>query len=502
MKKLIVCLLLSVFVAGLTAQTDEKAVLLDENLGVVFSGGGAGGGRTVCLRNQVIIDSAANTIDIGIGTFNRSTDTLMVFINADYAYENVDYKVEGTNIVAIDKDWNKVGMRDFTFDFIVFKSILDEGLSSSTELVYLKNHIILEEDMSEMNMGIENYCKDTDILNVYKNSVYLIDGVDYTTESSIIKSLKGAWNQGDIFAFTVIKQVAKLIPAATVYSDNIVDGSVTINKLNSDVKQAIENASNIDLSGYVEQSEYDTKISELENRVDGLFQDVDNGKNLIATSIGNPLITGNSTFKAMSEAILGLRRNTENETDAKEVLYNMMIEDGYNSATGDMTTDELIELLDGSGIDLCDIKQIASNYQYTYILKKDGSLWSCGYNYYGGLGLGTSGSSANKKFAQVTANINNDVKYVACGAVHTFILKNDGSVWACGYNREGQLGLGNNDNKTIFTQVPNMTNVKQVACGNNHTIVLKDDGSIWSCGESGNGQLGLDDTVMKIHLLK
>ena len=41
MKKLIVCLLLSVFVAGLTAQTDEKAVLLDDNLGVVFSGGGA-----------------------------------------------------------------------------------------------------------------------------------------------------------------------------------------------------------------------------------------------------------------------------------------------------------------------------------------------------------------------------------------------------------------------------------------------------------------------------
>ena len=41
MKKLIVCLLLSVFVAGLTAQTDEKAVLMNENLGVVLSGGGA-----------------------------------------------------------------------------------------------------------------------------------------------------------------------------------------------------------------------------------------------------------------------------------------------------------------------------------------------------------------------------------------------------------------------------------------------------------------------------
>ena len=41
MKKLIACLLLSVFVAGLTAQTEEKTVLLNENLGVVFSGGGA-----------------------------------------------------------------------------------------------------------------------------------------------------------------------------------------------------------------------------------------------------------------------------------------------------------------------------------------------------------------------------------------------------------------------------------------------------------------------------
>ena len=41
MKKLIACLLLSVFVAGLTAQTEEKAVLMNENLGVVFSGGGA-----------------------------------------------------------------------------------------------------------------------------------------------------------------------------------------------------------------------------------------------------------------------------------------------------------------------------------------------------------------------------------------------------------------------------------------------------------------------------
>ena len=205
----------------------------------VFNASGEGGGRTVCVRNQVIIDSPASVIDLGIGTFDRSKDTLMVFINADYAYENVDYKISGTTIVAVDKEWNKVGMSDFTFDFVVFKSILDEGLSSSTELIYLKDYLVLEENTSEIVIGIDNYCKDTDILNVYKNSAYLTEDVDYITENNTMISLSGDWVVGDKFAFTVIKQVAKLVPEAVVYSDNIVDGAVTLNKLTEDLRDSI-----------------------------------------------------------------------------------------------------------------------------------------------------------------------------------------------------------------------------------------------------------------------
>ena len=52
--------------------------------------------------------------------------------------------------------------------------------------------------------------------------------------------------------------------------------------------------------------------------------------------------------------------------------------------------------------------------------------------------------------------MNNDVKQVICGAYHTFILKNDGSIWGCGYNNSGQLGLGTSDDNTYtsFTQIP------------------------------------------------
>ena len=228
--------------------------------------------------------------------------------------------------------------------------------------------------------------------------------------------------------------------------------------------------------------------------INELFQDVDNGKNLIATSIGNPLVDGNSSFKAMSEAILGLRRNSENEVDAKKVLYDMMIEDGYTEATDEMTVDELIELLDDSQIELGDIKQIAcGGNQHVMIIKKDGSLWACGSNNKGQLGLGTT-TSHYKSFTQVTTNINNDVKQVICGGEHTFIIKTDGTVWACGNNSYGQLGLSGD--KTTFTQVTtNVRNVKQIVCGYYHTMMLKNDGSLWACGYNLYGELGLNSAT-------
>ena len=45
-----------------------------------------------------------------------------------------------------------------------------------------------------------------------------------------------------------------------------------------------------------------------------------------------------------------------------------------------------------------------------------------------------------------------DIKQIACGDHHTFILKNDGSVWSCGYNSFGQLGLGDTTDRTTFNK--------------------------------------------------
>ena len=45
----------------------------------------------------------------------------------------------------------------------------------------------------------------------------------------------------------------------------------------------------------------------------------------------------------------------------------------------------------------------------------------------------------------------------------SFILKNDGTLWACGWNDCGQLGLGDTNYKTTFTEITtNADNVKSL----------------------------------------
>ena len=198
----------------------------------------------------------------------------------------------------------------------------------------------------------------------------------------------------------------------------------------------------------------------------------------------------------MASLITKVDTELDEATSNKNRLYDLMLEGGYE-VNSSMNLDSLLDLLVLSGISVGDIKQIACGSNHTFILKTNGSLWCCGYNNYGQLGLGNTTNRTS--FTQVTTNMNDDVIQVACGQSHTIIQKKDGTLWACGYNYYGQLGLGDTTDRTTFTRVANNINndVKQIACGDNHTFILKIDGSIWGCGYNYYGQLGLNNTNNK-----
>jgi alpha-tubulin suppressor-like RCC1 family protein len=76
------------------------------------------------------------------------------------------------------------------------------------------------------------------------------------------------------------------------------------------------------------------------------------------------------------------------------------------------------------------------------------------------------------------------------GGSHSLVLKNDGTVWASGYNVDGELGNGTNTNSNIYVQVNFLTGVKAIAAGGYHSLAVK-NGYVWSWGGNGVGQLGI-----------
>jgi len=139
-------------------------------------------------------------------------------------------------------------------------------------------------------------------------------------------------------------------------------------------------------------------------------------------------------------------------------------------------------------------KQVAGGNQYTAAIKTDGTLWSCGYNFFGQLGDGTT---INRSSPITTVAGGTNWKQVACGFGHTAAIKTDGTLWTWGYNPNGQLGVNTTVNKSSpVTTVAGGTNWKQVACGL-HTSAIKTDGTLWTWGYNTYGQLGDNTTVHK-----
>ena len=129
------------------------------------------------------------------------------------------------------------------------------------------------------------------------------------------------------------------------------------------------------------------------------------------------------------------------------------------------------------------IKSVSADDTHTAILKTDGTLWMCGGNSAGQLGIGekTKGCySAVKTMNNVTA--------VSVGKFHTAILKTDGTLWMCGDNSHGQLGDGTKT--TRYSPVKIMSNVAAVSAGEYYTAILRKDGTLWMCGDNYYGQLG------------
>ena len=144
------------------------------------------------------------------------------------------------------------------------------------------------------------------------------------------------------------------------------------------------------------------------------------------------------------------------------------------------------------------IIKVRSYSPYTFLLTEKGYLYASGYNYNGMFNTGSSGESTSS-FNLVTTDVE-DFDVATNGGWSgdggfLLVLKNDKKLYGVGADAKA-FGLGVNQTSYTTLQYLNIDNVKKITCtcpyGKGKSIAIKEDGTVWACGYNDYGCLGVN----------
>lgn len=130
------------------------------------------------------------------------------------------------------------------------------------------------------------------------------------------------------------------------------------------------------------------------------------------------------------------------------------------------------------------------------IFLRDGVLLSAGENIVGQLGNGRTGLDIKTALPVVMPDgFDGEIVSVSAGLLHSTFLTADGDVYAFGYNNRGSLGTGDEETRTEAVRIEALADVEIIAIenGNGFSFAVSDDGKLYAWGSNTNGQLGLGD---------
>ena len=156
----------------------------------------------------------------------------------------------------------------------------------------------------------------------------------------------------------------------------------------------------------------------------------------------------------------------------------------------------LVEELVASGVRVI---ALACGIAHTAFLDGAGDVWTCGLNNYGQLGLGQESSedvtlptALDRSLTVPPMDIvGGQVLHVSCGGAHTMLVARDGRIWASGSGNCGQLGMGDDKDRSRFHCLAGFKEpVAFTACGEEFTVVVSQRRLVYACGLGNVGQLG------------
>ena len=145
------------------------------------------------------------------------------------------------------------------------------------------------------------------------------------------------------------------------------------------------------------------------------------------------------------------------------------------------------------------VVQVSCGGYHTLALTENNELFAWGSGLYGECGFGEFLNATSPKLVLMpwTKRLAEEqqITQISAGGHHSLALTEHGYVFAFGFASHGQLGLRNTVNQSEPQLVTDLRTkpIKAVAAGWNHTLVLTERGDIYSCGYGSFGQLGLGD---------
>ncbi|PWZ11180.1 Ultraviolet-B receptor UVR8 [Zea mays] len=146
---------------------------------------------------------------------------------------------------------------------------------------------------------------------------------------------------------------------------------------------------------------------------------------------------------------------------------------GLYGQCGQGNTDDVLSPTCVSSILGIKMQDVAAGLWHTVCTSVDGDVYSFGGNQFGQLGTGSDQAETLPKLVDATSLENKNARSVSCGARHSAIITDEGEVFCWGWNKYGQLGLGDSMDRNVPCSVRvDAYHPLNVSCGWWHTLVL------------------------------
>ena len=189
--------------------------------------------KVVGYFNTVTFSDVRNRVEIGIENFDSTIDFLEVHYNGLLLSEGVHYSIsnDGLAIEKIEGNWNNSAYEDQQMIFRVLKS---EGMN----VTQFRNTVTLDTETLIVPMGIDNYRKNEDILEVHLNGVLLVEGLDYEVANNQIVKIDQteAWNPYNIEGQKMFIQLIR----NKEFTFEVTDGSIGRDKLDPEILRDVD----------------------------------------------------------------------------------------------------------------------------------------------------------------------------------------------------------------------------------------------------------------------